>query len=322
MKAHNLKPNTLKRLFAAGALALVANAACAAWPDDRPIELVVGFAPGGGTDVMARLVAQHLEKRLSTNARIIVINKPGAGGEIAVRYVAAAKPDGYTLGMINAPGFVYLPLRKGAKYKPEDIRLIARLVDDPLLFIKRRGSSAPDDLPGLVQKLKQSSESLSFGHSGDGTTGHLALMDLERSQGVRGNSVPFKGGGDIRLGVLGNHIDYGLITVSEVPELNEPNGPFAAIAITGDERHNGTIPTAAEAGIALRYSSERGMGGPANLPDPIRKKLEQALQDTLQDPAFLAASGRDAAVLAFQPGEQWKQSLDRQTLMFKADAAP
>jgi len=237
-----MKAHTLKRIFAAGALALIANAACAAWPDDRPIELVVGFAPGGGTDVMARLVAQHLEKRLSPNARIIVINKPGAGGEIAVRYVAAAKPDGYTLGMINAPGFVYLPLRKGAKYKPEDIRLIARLVDDPLLFIKRRGSSAPDDLPGLVQKLKQSSESLSFGHSGDGTTGHLALMDLERSQGVRGNSVPFKGGGDIRLGVLGNHIDYGLITVSEVPELNDPNGPFAAIAITSDERHNGTIP--------------------------------------------------------------------------------
>jgi tripartite-type tricarboxylate transporter receptor subunit TctC len=64
------------------------------------------------------------------------------------------------------------------------------------------------------------------------------------------------------------------------------------------------------------------MGGPANLPAPIRDKLERALQDTLNDPAFLAASGRDAAVLAFQPGEQWKESLDRQTLMFKADEAP
>jgi len=316
-----MKAHALKRYLAASALALVANTAVAAWPDDRPIELVVGFAPGGGTDVMARLVAQHMEKRLGSKARIIVINKPGAGGEIAVRHVAAAKPDGYTLGMINAPGFVYLPVSKGAKYTPEDIRLIARLVDDPLLFIKRRGSDAPADLTQLVATLKKSPESLSFGHSGDGTTGHLALMDLERSQSVKGTSVPFKGGGDIRLGVLGNHIDYGLITVSEVPELIDPKGPFEAIAITSDKRHNDTIPTAAESGIALRYSSERGMGGPATLPDAIRDKLEQALQDTLKDPAFLAASGRDAAVLAFQSGADWKESLDRQTRAFQEEAA-
>ncbi|WAI81531.1 MULTISPECIES: tripartite tricarboxylate transporter substrate binding protein [Achromobacter] len=316
-----MKASALQRFLMAGALALTVGSAHAAWPDDRPIELVVGFAPGGGTDVMARLVAQHMEKRLGDKARIIVVNKPGAGGEIAVRYVAAAKPDGYTLGMINAPGFVYLPVSKGAKYKPEDIRLIARLVDDPLLFIKRRGSNAPDDLTQLVAKLKQTPESLSFGHSGDGTTGHLALMDMERSQSVKGNSVPFKGGGDIRLGVLGDHIDYGLITVTEVPELNDPKGPFQAIAITSDKRHNDTIPTAAESGIALRYSSERGMGGPATLPDAIRDKLEQALQDMLKDPAFLAASGRDAQVLAFQPGDEWKASLDRQTRAFQDEAA-
>jgi len=315
-----MKANAFQRILFAGALALAAGASHAAWPDDRPIELVVGFAPGGGTDVMARLVAQHMEKRLGDKTRIIVINKPGAGGEIAVRYVAAAKPDGYTLGMINAPGFVYLPVSKGAKYKPDDIRLIARLVDDPLLFIKRRGSNAPDDLPALVTKLKQSPESLSFGHSGDGTTGHLALMDMERSQNVRGTSVPFKGGGDIRLGILGDHIDYGLITVSEVPELIDPKGPFEAIAIASDKRHN-AIPTAAESGVALRYSSERGMGGPATLPDAIRDKLEQALQDTLKDPAFLAASGRDAAVLAFQPGEEWRASLARQTRAFQQEAA-
>lgn len=310
---------TVLQYLVAGVLGLATTTAHAAWPDDRPIELVVGFAPGGGTDVMARLVAQHMEKRLGDKARIIVINKPGAGGEIAVRYVAAAKPDGYTLGMINAPGFVYLPLRKGAKYRPDDIRLIARLVDDPLLFVKRRGSNAPDNLRQLVDDLKRSPESLSFGHSGDGTTGHLALMDLERSQAVQGNSVPFKGGGDIRLGVLGNHIDYGLITVCEVPELSDPAGPFAAIAITSDKRHNDTIPTAAEACVPLRYSSERGMGGPATLPDAIRDKLERALQETLKDPAFLAASGRDAAVLVFQPGEQWKESLDRQTRAFADD---
>src|SRR5690348_1541820 len=101
--------------FVASALAAVSlvlsavPSASAAWPDDRPIEVVVGFAPGGGTDLLARKLTPFLQKRLSDKAQFIVVNKPGAAGEIASAYLAKAKPDGYTIGIVNVPSFLYLP---------------------------------------------------------------------------------------------------------------------------------------------------------------------------------------------------------------------
>src|SRR4051794_14543864 len=79
----------------------------AAWPEDKPIEVVVGFAPGGGTDLMARKLLPFVQKRLGPKAQFVVVNKPGAGGEIANAYVKNAKPDGYTLAVVNVPGFLF-----------------------------------------------------------------------------------------------------------------------------------------------------------------------------------------------------------------------
>ena len=95
-------------------LAFASAPVFAVWPDDRPIEMIVGFVPGGATDAMARTLARFVEKRLGANAKIIVVNKPGSGGEMAVAQLASAKPDGYTIGMINAPGFMFLPMYRKA----------------------------------------------------------------------------------------------------------------------------------------------------------------------------------------------------------------
>src|SRR3954447_738833 len=88
------------------------GSAWAAWPDDKPIEVVVGFAPGGGTDLLARKLGPFLKKQLGDKAQFIVINKAGAAGEIASSYIAKAKPDGYTIGFVNVPSFLYLPMVK------------------------------------------------------------------------------------------------------------------------------------------------------------------------------------------------------------------
>src|SRR3954470_20590740 len=80
------------------------GSAFAAWPDDKPIEVVIGFAPGGGTDVMARKLLPFVEKRLDGKAKFVVLNKPGAGGEIAFTSIARATPDGYSMGVVNVPG--------------------------------------------------------------------------------------------------------------------------------------------------------------------------------------------------------------------------
>ena len=129
----------LKVWSAALALSVVCAPSMAAWPDDQTIELVVGFAPGGGTDLMARALVPFLEKKLGGKTRIVVVNKPGAGGEISTAYLARAKPDGYTVGFINVPGFVFIPMYKQASYKTDDVRIIARVVDDPAVWMVRSG---------------------------------------------------------------------------------------------------------------------------------------------------------------------------------------
>ncbi len=84
----------------------------AAWPDDKPVEVVVGFAAGGGTDVMARKLLPFVEKRLGGSARFVVLNKPGAGGEIAFAAIARAAPDAYSMGVVNVPGYNFLPMTR------------------------------------------------------------------------------------------------------------------------------------------------------------------------------------------------------------------
>lgn len=116
------------------------GAAMAAWPDDKPVEVVVGFAAGGGTDVMARKLLPFLEKRLGGNARFVVLNKPGAGGEIAFTAIARAAPDAYSMGVVNVPGYNFLPMTRKTHYTIDEIRLVARVVDDPGVIVVRNNS--------------------------------------------------------------------------------------------------------------------------------------------------------------------------------------
>ena len=119
--------------------AVVGVAACgtawAGWPDDKPIEVVIGFAPGGGTDVMARKLLPFVEQRLGGKVKFVVLNKPGAGGEIAFAAIARAAPDAYSIGVVNVPGYNFIPMTRKTQYSMDEIRLIARVVDDPSVIV-------------------------------------------------------------------------------------------------------------------------------------------------------------------------------------------
>jgi tripartite-type tricarboxylate transporter receptor subunit TctC len=158
-------------------LASAATLASAAWPDERPIEVVVGFAPGGGTDLMARKLLPFVQKRLGGTAQFVVVNKPGAGGELANAQVLKAKPDGYTIAVVNVPGYLYLPMTRKTQYQPEDFQLISRVVDDPTVLISRTDGTLTS-LQTVVGVLKQRPASISVGHNGEGTNGDLAMQML------------------------------------------------------------------------------------------------------------------------------------------------
>src|SRR3954462_10604360 len=151
-------------------LALVAAfgvAACgpalAAWPEDKPIEVIIGFAPGGATDVMARKLLPFVEKRLDGKAKFVGMNKPGAGGEIAFASIARAAPDAYSMGVVNVPGYNFLPMMRKTQYSMDEIRLVARVVDDPSVIVVRNDSPFTN-LAGVLDALRKKPGSVTFGH--------------------------------------------------------------------------------------------------------------------------------------------------------------
>lgn len=316
----------LRTAIAAAIVAASAQPAFAAWPDDKPIEIVVGFAAGGGTDLMARKLAPFIQKRLGGKAQFIVSNKPGAAGEIANAAIARAQPDGYTIGIVNVPGFLFLPMTKKTQYAPEDLRLLARVVDDPTVLVARVDSKFTG-LPAVVDALRAKPGSVSIGHNGTGTNGDLALQLLTDATKVQSNEIAFKGTAAQKTDLLGGHVDIAAISAGEVPELHGSKTGQMKVLVQFSPKRSAAlpnVPTAQEAGIPVVMSSERGFAVPKGVPDDIVKKLEAAIADAVKDPEFAASAPGDAPVLAYLPGAQWNESLNqnRKALRVLADKMP
>ena len=307
-------------------LALVAAfgvAACepafAAWPEDKPIEVIIGFAPGGGTDVMARKLMPFVEKRLDGKAKFVVLNRPGAGGEIAFASIARAAPDAYTMGAVNVPGYNFLPMTRKTQYSTDEIRLVARVVDDPGVMVVRADSKFAD-LAALLAELRSKPGSVTFGHNGSGTNGHLAIRTLATAAKVQPNEISYRGTGAQRTDLLGGHLEVGMVSLSELPELHGTNkGALRAIAVLSKKRSPSLpdVPTAEEAGAAVVSTAERGFAVPKGVPDDIVRKLEAAIADSLRDPEYIKSSPGDEPVLAFMPGAEWQKRLDEMSLALR-----
>ncbi len=307
----------------AGALAAPA---WAAWPDDKPIEVVVGFAAGGGTDLMARKLLPFVQKRLGPKVQFLVQNKPGAAGEIANAYVARAQPDGYTLAIVNVPGFLFVPMTKKAQYEASDFQLISRVVDDPTILVTKSDNKT-NSFQAVLAALKQNPGAHAFGHNGVGTNGDLALQMLSDATGAKLNEVPYKGTAAQKTDVLGGHLEFGLVSVGEVPELHgAAAGPLRALVQFGAKRSAALpqVPTAVELGVNAVMTSERGFAAHKGVSAEIVRKLDQAIAESLKDPAFIANASSDAPVLSYLSGAQWTVSLqqNRKLLEPLAKAAP
>jgi tripartite-type tricarboxylate transporter receptor subunit TctC len=313
----------LKRLAVTITAFAISTPLLAAWPDDKPVEVVVGFAPGGGTDLMARKLFSFVQKRLGGKAQFVVVNKPGASGELGNAYVAKAQPDGYTVGVVNVPAFLYLPMVRKTQYQVDDFQLVARVVDDPTVLITRSETKI-DSLPTVLGVAKQTPGVISVGHNGDGSNGELVLQLLRSATGVELTGIPYKGTGPQKIDVLGGHLPLGTVSAGEVPELHKGgSAPVKAVVQFTATRSAAlpNVPTALEAGINVLMSSERGVAAPKGVSADIVKRLETAIASVLKDPEFLTAAAADAPVIAFLPGAQWSKSLEKNQKALKQMAA-
>ena len=152
-------------------------AASAAWPADQPINMIVAYAPGGGTDIIARNIIPFIEKYLGEGAKINVINRPGAGGDIGFGAIAAAQPDGYTIGFINTPPVVSIPIERKVAWNWQGYDLLGNVVDDPGTFCVHN-DSPHKSLAALAAFAKANPKAVTVGSTGVGSDDHLAMLSF------------------------------------------------------------------------------------------------------------------------------------------------
>lgn len=285
-------PHSRRALLGAGALLLAApGVARAAWPGDRPIEVIVPFPPGGGVDIMARAIIPFLQPHLP-GSRFVVSNRGGAGGQIGVEAMANAQPDGYTIGAVSMPGFVSVPIERATRYRPAEMTLLANVVDDPCALIVR--SDKPwRSLADLVAAAKARPDTVTYGTTGAGSDDHLAMLAFEAITDARLVHVPFTGMSQLFPQLLSGELDIGAMNVSEaLPLLRE--GRLRGLGQAGPARwaQLPDMPTYREQGIDLLGSASRGFAAPARLPAPIREGLEAGFAAALADPAFAREAER------------------------------
>ena len=315
--------NKCWRIVAAAAMALggLSSTAHAAWPADAPIEVIVGFAPGGTTDIMARVLAPYIARQLGDKASLVIVNRPGASGEISVSQVMRAKPDGYTFGIVNLPGYFFVPMFRKASYSTNDLTLVARVVNDPTVMVTRKDARLTD-LKQVVEQLKKDPSSLSAGHNGVGTNGHLAMVRLESAAGVKLNNIPYNGSAQQKNALVGSQLDIAFLAASEVPDPDNEATPMRMLAQFTKTKvaRLQSIPTTYELGFPVEMTAERGFAAPNGVPASVMARLQTAIEAAMKDPDYIKAARNDAPFLAYLGGAEWTRQIEHDRKAYEAIA--
>lgn len=272
---------------AAAALAILSTLAPAAaqdWPS-KPIKLIVPFPPGGGTDIIARVLGNHLSQSLKQP--IVVENRPGAGGNIGIDLAAKSAPDGYTIVLGQTSNLAISPtLYKKLPYDPlKDLAPVTLVADAPLALVVSADSKIRS-LADLVAAAKAKPEALTFGSPGNGTVAHLTGELLQRAASIKMLHVPYKGSGPALTDLISGRIDTFMASVpTALAQIK--GGKLKALAVSSAKRSPALpdVPTMQEAGLkGFDSTTWFGILVPAGTPKPIIDKLSAAINAALKAP--------------------------------------
>jgi tripartite-type tricarboxylate transporter receptor subunit TctC len=286
-----------------------------AWPD-KPLKLVVSFAPGGVHDTLARVLQPRLTEALGQP--IVIENRPGAGGNIAAEAVAKSAPDGYTFLVASEAIATNEYLYGSMAYDPyKDLAPVAKLADYPMALIVNPSVPAAN-VKELLALAAAKPGSLSYGSAGIGTSGHLAGELLNSVEKVHMVHVPYKGGAPALADLVAGRIQVMFLSVSlSAPQAKQ--GRIRVLAITGDKRSGKLpeVPTTAEQGFpgvqALLFSS---LLAPAATPEPVIRRMNAEVVKALRAPEVVArltdlgavpapSSPEEFAAILKRDGESW-----------------
>jgi len=282
----------------------------------RPIELVVPFGAGGGTDVLARVTAEAAKKHSSQP--ITVVNRPGASGGIGLTEVVNARPDGYKIAMITVE-MAIIPHMGIAKFSPEaDFTPLVRLNADPVVLTVS-ATSPWKTIEEMVDAAKKSKDPLKFGNAGTGGVSHLAAVALAQKAGTTFNHVPFQGNAPAVVALLGGHIDAVTASPSEVFSFVQ-TGKLRALAVLADQRLGGVfaqVPTMKERNIDLSIGTWRGLAAPKGLPNDVLARLSAIAIKTANEPAVKEAMEKQNLGYSVADGEAFRRQIAADSALYK-----
>ncbi|GGE52537.1 hypothetical protein GCM10007276_31960 [Agaricicola taiwanensis] len=281
------------RTFALAALSAIiglgaGTAASAQTYPNQPIRVIVGFPPGGAADLLARVLAPHLQQELGQP--VIVENRPGAQGRVGADSVAKAKPDGHTILMSTEGALVITPhMGEALPYDPlKDFAPISQVVGFAPVIVANASLEA-DTLADFIALAKKNPGKYSYGHSGIGGPNHLAMELLKEMAGIDIAAIPYQGTGAAIPAVISNEVS---LLAGAIPALTPhiTAKSLKPLAVTSSERISSVpdVPTVAESGVAgYEMSSWVGLLAPAGTPDDVMETLHAAIAKTLKNPQVI-----------------------------------
>ena len=305
------------------ALALPSATRAQAWPT-RPVRLVVPYPPGGATDVIARIYADHMGTTLGQP--VVIENRPGASGNIGIDAVAKAAPDGHTIGAGTVSNFsINQYLYKSVPYDVErDLRPIALAWEFPNIAVVAPGKVPSRTLGEFIAWARAKRGGVTYGSTGVGTTTHLSSAMLFSRLGIEAVHVPYRGAAQIQPALLGGDIDFAIDGVASYQGLVEA-GQIRALAVTSAERWPTlpAVPTMAEGGMEnFVVTVWGGFVAPAATPDAVVERLGAALKATVDDASqrdrFARVGAKpiwttpaEAAARAARERPMWRETIEK-----------
>mgnify|MGYP002396293119 CR=1 FL=1 len=253
------------------------------WPK-RAINVLIGFAPGGGSDVMLSMVRPHLEKKLNTT--MVPVYKPGSGADIAFTELAVSKPDGYTMVITTTPQVPINPAVRPTQYRLSDFIFTANVVTDPGILVVR-AESAYKSLADIVKAMKDRPGKVSVGVSSAPGDDWFAMKMIEEVAQVKANIVPFPGDGPSWQAALAGHVDASANNLGIVyPQVKA--GKLLALALMADTRspYLPEVPTFKELGYDFTSGSSRGFSFPKETPKAIVDYFAAVVKEVMESAEF------------------------------------
>ena len=287
-KSFSVRALTVAAIVAGTALGLTGPASAQDAYPSKAITAIVPFAAGGPTDVVTRVVAEHMSRTLGQ--QIVVENVGGAGGTTGMTRVAKAEPDGYTIGVGNMGTQSAAPaLYPKLGYDPAaSYTQISVLNYTPQAIVAKK-DFAPKDLKEMIAYLKENSTKLNYGHAGVGSISYVSGLVFNSSVGAKPALVAYRGTAPALNDLVGGQIDYMVDqSLNVIPQIKA--GTIKAYAIAANERLASLpdVPTAKEAGFDFVFSAWNAMVAPKGLPPAIQQKLVDAVDKALNDPTIIA----------------------------------